>query len=222
MNWTLGAVLVAAATLLPISLSADGTHDQGNEANKTDRKKVESLVAELRSPDKDPNPNREPLDAFPKDYDDKAQEKVETARKNLIAMKEAAFPVLIDHVNDKGYSRTISTSILRSLSVGEVCFMIIQEQVDVAGMPYKSRRGADGMEHVYRGYFSRYSKGAWCSQEGLKKWWAEHQNQSLKVMQIEALNWAIDRERAIGFPGEKDREYYLTPLIDQLTELKGK
>jgi hypothetical protein len=105
--------------------------------------------------------------------------------------------------------------------MGDVCFKIIEEQVDLAGMHYIERKGTDGKDHRHQGYFSRYCGDVWYSPEGVKKWWKEHENRSLREMQIEALAWTIERERTIGFPREKDREAYLNPLLAKLNQLKN-
>jgi hypothetical protein len=222
MKRALEAILCAAGSWLlacPLPLWAEG---KGKGTKPPSRKRIETLIAELRSANKDPNPKFRPIRSFPKGYNVEAQEKVEKARKKLIALGKDAFPALIEHVQDKGYSRPISTAILRGLSVGEVCFMIIEGQVDLAGIRYKSRDGSDGYHYVHRGYFSQYCKKAWYTRDGLRKWWKDNKNRSLKEMQIEALKWAIARERRIGFPGKKDREHYLDPLLEELNRLTKK
>jgi hypothetical protein len=213
-------VVVAVAVLLQVPYSTLQADDKEQPNKSLDRQRIEALIADLRSPNKDPNPKFQPFIKLPKAYDLAAQEKVERAREELIEMKEAAFPVLIDHLKDKPYSSSISTAIFRSLSVGEVCFMIIEGQVDLAGMRYKARTGSDGKGHTHTGYFSQYCKDGSDSRDGLARWWKEHENKSLKEMQIEALEWSIERERAIGFPNEKDREHYLNPLVKMLADLK--
>ncbi len=220
MNFSLKAIFVTATALMQVSSSPLGADEKGQKNQQADRKRIESLIAELRSPNKDPNPKSERFITFPKDYDFKAQARVEKARKELLDLKKAAFPILIEHLKDKEYSRSIPTAIIRSQSVGEVCFTIVEEQVDLAGTRYKSRKGADGKEYRHQGYFSQYCQGAWYSQDGLRNWWKEHESRSLKDMQIEALEWAIERERKIGFPGAKDRATYLKPLVEQLMELE--
>jgi hypothetical protein len=184
---------------------------------------MEKLIGQLRSPNKDPNPDLEAFVGLPKDYDRKAQEKVEQARGKLIELGKDAFPVLIEHLNDKGYSRSIPTAILRSLSVGDVCFLIIEDQVDLfASRRCKSRQGADGQLHVFHRYFSKYCKRAWYTQAGMQAWWKEHKSQTLKEMQIEALRWDIEDERKIGFPSKEDEEEYLSPYLEKLAELTKK
>jgi hypothetical protein len=222
MKCALEAVLCTVGTWLWVCQAPLWADGKGHRTKQVYRKRVELLIGELRSVNKDPNPKFEPIRGFPKDYDGEAQKRIEKARRKLIHLGKDAFPILIEHLKDTSYSRSICTAILRSLSVGDVCFQIIEEQVDLAGMRYKSREGSDGEYHVHRGYFSQYCKGAWYTRDGLRKWWKEHQHRSLREMQIEALKWAIERERKIGFPEEKDRERYLNPLLEKLTTLTKK
>jgi hypothetical protein len=193
-------------------------------SQKPDRKTVEALITQLRSPNKDPNPRLDQrIRDYPKDYDFEAQKKVSAARDKLRKMGKDAFPMLIEHVNDSGYCQaTSSGAVFRGQSVGEVCFGIINQQVDVAGMNYKSRQGTDGEFHVYEDYFSQFSaKGEYYTQDGLRRWWKDHQHQLLKEMQIEALRWAIAREKKIGFPAKDDQKDYLEPLEAKLRKLTG-
>lgn len=217
--WLWSMILLAA--VIP-SCSRDpspeptGRSDTHAEKPRT----AEDLILQLRSANKDPNPNRDmSLLLLPEDYDWEAQEEVGVAYRKLIALGKDAFPALIDHVNEPAYSLSRSMSIMRSFSVGEVCFMILEDQVDLGKMNYKGRPGSDGKSHQFKGYFSQFSGGRWYSQDGLRAWWRGHRQMTLREMQVEALQWRIERERAIGFPGEGDRERYLKPLLEQLDAL---
>jgi hypothetical protein len=211
------AAIASIAWLAPLS---DDKSKEKSDSLRTDRKVVESLIAQLKSPNKDPNPKNEPLADYPKDYDSEAQEKVEKAREKLIALGKDAFPILIDHLNDEPYSRSISTAIWRSLTMGNVCFGIIEEQVDLIGMTYKARTGSDGKEYTYRGYFSSYCEDHWYSQAGVQKWWKENKHQSIREMQIAALRWRIAKESKIGFPDKESEHHYLRPVLNKLELLE--
>lgn len=185
---------------------------------------VEALIASLRSRNKDPNPKMDWPGHYPEDYDFHAQQDVDRAIAELERLGKTAFPALIDHVNDKEYSRSMLSSLLRSMSVGETCFMIIESQIEsVPGASgYKVRFGTDGQTHAHKGYFSKYCDGKWYTQDGLRKWYREHRDSSLREMRIDAVKWTIAREREIGFLDERDRESYLYPLERQLAEFSKK
>lgn len=157
----------------------------------------------------------------PVEYDVKAQERVKKAYAELVALGKDAFPLLIEHLNDKEYSLSFSTAIWRSFTVGEACFMIINDQIDIIGMTYKGRIGKDGKDHTYVGYFEQFCSGAWFTKDGIERWWKENQDKSLREMQIQVLQWKIENEKKIGFPKAKDKENYLHPLVAKLRELES-
>src|SRR5262249_45053704 len=103
---------------------------------------AECLIAQLKSTSKDPNPTCDPfvdlIFNVPKDFDWQAHGKVMAAYHELKKRGKGIFPILIEHTNDKGYSHSVDEAVLAGLSVGTACFRIIQEQVDVAEIMYKS------------------------------------------------------------------------------------
>ncbi len=156
------------------------------KAAEPDRKAIEALVAQLAVAKQGSKSRcRLPFPSFnfpfPKDFDSQAQERVMAAHEKLVGLSTDAFPILIEHLNDKGYSRSVEITVLSGLSVGQECFYIIEQQVDVAGMRYIMREGSDGEFHVHRGYFSQFSDNehAYYTAEGVRRWWKEHQRQSL-------------------------------------------
>lgn len=213
-----------AALTLFLSLTAVSPGQEpaaGNERADEFRRQVQLLIAQLRSPNQDPNPKSEPFVRLPDDYDREAQKKIDEAIEALKSLGKAAFPILIAHADDPEYSRSISTSLQLSRSVGAVCGDIVEDQVDLSPMNYKSRTGKDGKQHgFYRGYFGKYWKGAKSRREMLEKWWKDNSERSLPEMQIEALESAISDERVIGFPTKRDEENYLKPLEKLLKESK--
>lgn len=204
---------------IPDDPTVNGSIERPAERRPTDRAAIERLIARLHSPNRDPNPKKEPFVRYPKDYDLQAQRRVEAARRDLIELGIDAFPVLIEHLNDKAYSQSVEASVLLSRSVGDVCFWIVQDQIDPVPMRYKMRLGADGGWHGFHSYSPILdSKGA-SRQESLRKWWNGNKNQSLQHIQQEAIRWHIRREEEIGFPEPKDREEYIDPLTKMLKEL---
>ncbi len=188
------------------------------------RRKIERLVAQLKSKNKPLNPLRQRLTPKPRDrkgYSEKAQEKVDAAQRELAALGKDAFPVLIEHLDDQEYSQTFITSLLQDFSVGQVCFMLIESQVHLTGTGYGARVGADGESHAYPRYFAQYCGKDWYTQEGVRLWWSEHRHLSLREMQIEALEWAIAQERTIGFVDAADEERVLAPSLSMLEKLKN-
>jgi hypothetical protein len=191
------------------------------EVESQEGKAIEALIADLRSPNKDPNPRCEFVPEYPKEYDWEKQRRVSIAREKLTDLGKAAFSYLIAHRDDKQYSGPLKTGAnpLRSLSVGDTCCMIICEQVDSMRGAYKCRKGRDGEEQGVPAYFSQFFKNRDDSPgNAFLKWWKEHQMQSLREMQIDALRWTVAQERSIGFPDKKEEEKCLQPLLKQLQE----
>jgi uncharacterized protein YceK len=217
--------LTGAATTASEGLRSGSMVDFGGE--RADSETIESLIAQLRSKNKDPNPKGKYLGQLPDSFDWRVQKQVDIAFQKLGEFGKRAFPILLNHLNDKEYSGPISEfgdcpNGSLSLSVGDVCCRIIKTQVDQAESGYKSRLGRDGQSHCHKGYFSQFFKNEGDTpQVAYRRWWKEHRDQSLKQMQAEALRWAIAQERSIGFPEEKDEERYLEPLLTRLRELNG-
>lgn len=183
--------------------------------------KVESLIAQLRSPNKNPF---EGGVKFPFHYPIKAEKPVEAARQELIGLGKEAFPILIEHITDKGYScPSEGASCPCYHDVGVVCYYIIVYQVDLIGRCYKSRDGLDGKGHMPPNYFSQFRTGGLEGWQGwqneMRKWWEGHKHQSLQEMQMETLRWKIAQEQLIGFQNKEDEKIYLQPLISKLKEL---
>lgn len=211
--------LISLCLLAPMT-----TASAAGEGNSPEfRKEVDSLIRQLRSPNKDPNRTSSPFVRFPEDYDHVAQKKVTEAVAELKSLGKAAFPILIEHANDSEYSQSRSIAILSSASVGQACYDIIQHQVDPSPFNYKNRKGSDGKEHgFHRSYFGKYWKGAQSRRVVLELWWKDNQGKSLLDMQIEALESAIADEEAIGFPSTREKRNYRDPLIKTLDDLKKK
>lgn len=203
---TLLVLVLVAAPLPPVSKTA-----------------IEAQIARLKSPNQDPNPTLQGgVFECPVGFACDAQKAVFDAERQLTRMGKDAFATLIAHGDDKGYSLSILSATLVGYSVGTVCLNIVEDQVDIAGTRYKDRIGADGKYHLSWGYFSKYYAANRSRSAAFKQWYEEHENKTVKEMQIEALEWAIEREKAIGFPREKDKEWYLIPLERQLDDLKKK
>lgn len=181
---------------------------------------IKALILQLRSPNRPTNPEHEPISIeFPADYDLAAQEKVQEAWDNLVALGKQAFPALIQHMQDREYCLSYETSLLRDFCVGEVCRQIIEGQVDLATVGYKSRPGVDGTWHQCPHYFEQFYQGKQTPREMMQQWWQDHQHLSLREMQIAALRYRIEQEQQIGFPTYPDKQTFLYPLYEQWNQL---
>jgi hypothetical protein len=162
----------------------------------------EALVVALRA--------KEPPPAAPvPDWDTRATPaRIVKVTNRLVAYGTAAFPALLRHLDDREYSYSASGPQsapfhLDNYDVGEVCSRIIHQQVDQPVL-YLLRRGMDMRDHDAPRYFSR---------RNMTRWWEERKSRSLREIQVEIVDWYIKRERAIGFPGPRDEQLYLRPLL---------
>ena len=145
------------------------------------REKVKRLIEELHSPNKPLNleANRR-LVSPPSNYDLKAQQKIESAIKELGNLGKAAFPLLIANKDNKNYCRSYSTSVLRNFSVGETCLEILSSHFAFS----KVRYGYKGMPDYGWSIIETDPSG----------WWKNNKEKSLLEMKIQALEWTIKKE----------------------------
>jgi len=187
-------------TAPPLTLISDA-----ESGSRVSRDHVETLIRQLQSSNRDPNPDMNPGPIkLLRGYDLDVQQKIEMVQAKLGSLGKEAFPALIEHMNDEGYSLSIETAVVRGLSVGEVCFLIIEQQVDPSPMRYKSRTGSDGKSHSCKGYFSQHLRKN-RDREEMRRWWEKYQKLTLREMQIEAYEWRIASELKIGFLDASDR-----------------
>ncbi len=110
---------------------------------------------------------------------------------------------------------TYSYSVQVNHSVGEICGMIIESNVRLVGMRYKSRVGTDGKSHICPNFFLENFQG------DLTKWWNSNNKKSLTAMQLEVLEWRMQREEEIGFPNDVVRNKIMDELLKKRDELKS-
>ena len=144
---------IAGAVVFALGL---GTLANGDVIPQKNRETIERLISQLVSPNSDPNPDGRDILGFPKDYDKTAQILIRETEKKLTELGKDAFPILIAQMTDERYSQTISTSLERSFSVGEICYLIVERQVDVAGLRYKTRKDLKGDHHISPSFFRQY------------------------------------------------------------------
>jgi hypothetical protein len=152
-----------------------------------DTNKYAGLIEQLVSPNKEPSIKwnfDEPSVKFPPGYDVKAQERIKAARQVLQDSFEAALPYLVRALDDKRYSMTIDWAEgdgYYNESVGSICRDVIASQLEV----YADKIDFQDVAHS-RFYDYPVSKN----------WYEKRKGQSLVQLQMEAVDWAIDRHKA--------------------------
>jgi hypothetical protein len=149
---------------------------------------------------------------IPPEYEWESQKKVEVCRKILFDHCEEALPALIDGCIDSRYSMTsFWGEYVCSLSVGSVCQEIVASHIETFR---KSISFFDPPEwHRYNFISPMYQdNGRERNDEKKKlidKWWSERKKKSLRELQLEAFDWAIEK---------RNKELSRAPSNDRLSE----
>jgi hypothetical protein len=146
----------------------------------------EKLISQLVSPNKESitvNGGRSSA-TFPIGYDAEAQKRIAEVRQVLFDNIEDSLPSLVGALDDDRYCMTINWiggDYFYNYSVGKICKDIIASHLEVY-------RVAISFEH--EGHWNRYNYPI------SKKWWEERKGRRLSALQIDAIDWAIERRKA--------------------------
>jgi hypothetical protein len=143
-------------------------------------------------------------------------QRIQDAYEKLESLGLAAFPDLAANADDPRYSFSRIYAAWHNHSVGDACYLIMEEQIDSRDFGYKSRNAANGKSIIQPQYI-------WTMREttGLPAWWQSRQTRSLRDLQIESLQWTINREQTAGFTDDAQRHQILDPLQTRLTDLQS-
>jgi hypothetical protein len=167
-------------------------------------KKYRELIQRLVSPNKEPmTTNRSSGSVkFPAGYDVKAQERIAAARQVLHDNFAEALPFLIEALDDTRYCMTINWAdgdAYYNRSVGSICRDVIASQLEV----YRGKIRFSGPQHWHRYGYGPISK----------EWWQARKGRSLAELQIEAIDWALERRMAEpAAEVREDREHEIADL----------
>lgn len=153
-------------------------------------------------------------DEYKKQYD-----KCQVAFRKLTELKQAAFPILVEHLDDKRASIPFRNHYMEH-SVGDACYWCIYFQLQDRPDDYSSygyqRKGRDGKDHP-----KPYWEGTpFDAAGGPKPWLEQNRHLSYPEMQVKCLNWLLDREKAIGVPDAKSYFVNILPLEIRILERK--
>jgi hypothetical protein len=187
------ATLVVAGSLLGLVNFVGGEERSSQDAAA---QKYRELVQQLVSP------NRRPTTGvfkggrsieFPDGYDVGAQKRINAARRVLHDNLEESLPFLIESLNDDRYCMTIDWmgDEYSNCSVGKICRDVIRSRLEI----YRAKLAFSGPAHWHR-YDYPLSK----------EWWKERNGRSLVDLQIEAVDWAIERRMAAADSDDRKTE----------------
>jgi hypothetical protein len=158
---------------------------------------IVALIDKLVSPNATPRGERLPRSS--KDYDEAGQRRVDDAFHALVKIGPPAFPHLHARLNDRRYcfTRDLGSDDF-DLPVGEVCAIIIASQLQpIQFFPLGATKREDRGDPRGR----RPPRPRYFYEQELNKpktfetWWKAHEKKSLREIQIEVLEWMIQRER---------------------------
>ena len=140
------------------------------------------------------------------------------AAEKLREYGKAAFAQLLARRHDKRQSVAFRRVIPHT--VGLACYCIVEDVIynlpeDYRGSFY--RKGGDGEMHER----PRFLAPGIFDEDTVEAWLRVRHDKTLTELQIEALEWLIDKEKNIGFPTERDREKFLLPLERQVSRLRA-
>ena len=196
------AFALAGSIMLVISMAHLEVSCIVQEKSNANVQEIESLIEGLVSKNTPIPTNNELLNL--KDLSDFSVEKqklVDTAYQELKKKGVAAFPKLVEFSDDERFSKPVHTGVAwTNRSVGRACVDLIMEQIDLCPPPGKyNRDNLQGNPIIRRTFLIEAYDGK------IKKWWSVNQFRSLPEMQLEALNWHLEKEKEIGIPTQKGR-----------------
>jgi hypothetical protein len=171
---------------------------------------MRSLVKALVSPNPEPKIGGSQAE-YPAKYDHEAQDRVLDAWFKLQECGAAAFPILLDSLDDDRYSFTEDGGALdRNWTVGEAC----RDMIDLELQPFRTyyRFKDDDGPRIPR-YIYHFKLD---TPDGAKKWWKTHKDKTLRELQIEVLEWVI-----ADLPKEKAYAEIRTKLERDLAKLRA-
>lgn len=136
-------------------------------------------------------------------------ESCQKAFEKLSEFKGLAFPILIEHLDDKRQSINFRNHHIGN-SVGDACYWNIYLQLQDTPRDYSqygySRKGRDGKNHP-KPY---WEDTPFDDAGGLRKWLKENKDLSYLEMQIKCLKWLLDKEKRIG---ASDADSYFVNIL---------
>jgi hypothetical protein len=197
---------------LVLALSQRGGADDSPQKGEL-AKKYRALVQRLVSPNKEPITENGDGGSvrFPTGYDVAAQKHIDAARRALHDNFDEALPFLVEALDDERYCMTIDWAegdAYYNYSVGDVCRYVIRRWLEV----YRDKISFSGPGHWNRYTYRPISKD----------WWQARKGRSLAELQIESIDWAIERRRAEPkadvHPDRKDEISALKKLRDGIAK----
>lgn len=184
---------------------AKGCSDKEPPPKKINHRDFSALISQLVSPNQEADTQNggDARATFPKNYDFDAQRRIDAARQELYDNIEASLSYLVEALDDPRYCMTINWAdgdAYYNWSVGKVCRDIITSQLEV----YRDRISYAGPRDWNNDNFPVS-----------KTWWQSRKDYTLSQLQVDAIDWAIERRKTI-----KGTEGLLEKTNTEISDLK--
>ncbi|WP_425397551.1 hypothetical protein [Aeoliella sp.] len=155
-----------------------------------------------------------------RDNSDEYRERFERCQKafsKLMEYKQLAFPVLVEHLDDKRQSINFRNHHMGN-SVGDACYWNLYYQLQDRPEGYSRygymRKGRDGENHV-----KPYWEGTPFDEAGgIVKWLKASAKLNYTEKQIKCLKWLLEKEKKIGAADAESYFINILPLEIQILE----
>jgi hypothetical protein len=184
---------------------------------KLTEQEIKALIDKLVSPNPKPitaeeDPKETPDFRLPKGFDREKQNGVYEACKELKSVGVKAFPFLIERWDDRRYCLTTSdllSGYCQNRSVGKVCQKIIFDQIQ----PYGCLPSLGDVDPRGKPLRPSYPERFLSSKEDAKRWFEKHKDKSLVEIQLEVIDWVIEKEN-------KQKKNYPDSERERLQEIR--
>ena len=179
---------------------------------------IEAWVKQLASPNKPPEIDNGEVKSYPEGFDKEAQKQVFSAWKKLYELGPPVFPYLFDHLKDKPYSFTEFEPLegdAENYSVGTACRLIITSQLQPYGEDKTFGEGEQQSRSHRPSYFDQLKLS---DPKSARFWWQMRNDKSLYELQIETLEWVIEREAKAGREYSLEERQHLNDVLKDLRD----
>lgn len=185
------------------------SYQRSSSSKVESTKNYQDLVQQLASPNKEATTRSGEWGfsvTFPRGYDVNAQIHVDSARQKLHDDFEKALPFLVEALDDERYCMTLGDGGggYYNYPVGALCRRMIESHLEV----YRRKIHFDGPTLWGKYTYTPISK----------EWFKTRKGRTLAELQIEAINWAIQRRRSESIEKNIDRRMNEIPDMQKLRD----
>jgi len=192
-----------------MSHADDDRRSQFRKQEHMAKRTVKQLIGELGSRNTAPELGNARRPAFAQDFDWQDQYRIQGVWSEILARASEGIGDLLDHCDDDRYCITISSHHSpRNLSVGDICWRVVKEQVE-GFIPDGDYRPVE--LHILGGF----------KKEDIRKWCEEHRTATLADLQLEAIRQVRNKVMGSTRFGDDWKSAYAARLDKYEDEIKS-